>query len=93
MIGLVNSVVHAATLAPRGAVVQVALFEDDTTRQISDLESRLRESEAAYDAVCEALDARERHVRQLLHEVHTLRVGLELARRATAACAMGVVRR
>ena len=93
MTGLVNSVVHAEVLRPAGAVVQVALFHDDTERRIADLEARLRESEAAFDKSCDTIDVLEAANRKLLHEVHTLQVGLEVARRATAACAFSVVRR
>ena len=93
MTGLVNSVVHAEVLRPADACVQVALFDDDPTRQITDLEARLRDSEAAYFALCEEYAKLERAYRHLLAENHTLHVGLEAARRATAACALGVVRR
>lgn len=93
MTGLVNSVVNAATLAPTSAVVQVALFADDTTRQIADLERRLVESEGAYSRLCDDYEALDRAYHHLLAENHTLRVGLDAARRATAVCALGVVRR
>jgi hypothetical protein len=93
MTGLVNSIIHAAVLTPAGPVVQTSLFPDDPQRQIADLEARLRESEAAYDKACDVIDALEAAHRKLLHENRTLQVGLEAARRVSAYCACGIVRR
>jgi hypothetical protein len=94
MTGLVNSIINLAVLPPAsGAVVQAALFADDTERRIAALEQQVRESEAAYDAACDTIAVLERNHRNLLHENHALRVGLEAARRVSAICACGIVRR
>jgi len=68
--GLVNSVVNADLHATR-PVLQMALIPggDDPRRQIADLEQRLRDSEAAYDTVVEALSDRDAEARKLRGEV------------------------
>lgn len=91
--GLVNSVILAPVLPPRTAVVQVALFPDDTTRQIADLESRLAESEAAYTALCDYIDVLEVDRSRLRQEVVCWRSRCEMAEAAWLRGVPGIVRR
>lgn len=67
--GLVNSVIHCAVLPPAGAVIQAALFQDDTARVVADLEQRLRESDGAYQALSDAMAELETEHRRVLHEL------------------------
>lgn len=93
MTGLINSVIFAPVLPPPGPVVQVALFTDDTQRQIADLEKRLAESESAYAALCDHVEALETERRKLNAEVACWRDRADLERRAAIRCACGIVRR
>ena len=89
MTGLVNSVIHARHLPAPGPCVQVALFPDDTQRQIADLEARLAESEAAYAALCDYIEVLEAARRALNQEVACWRQRCEMAEQAWMRCLHG----
>lgn len=93
MTGLINSVIRAHSLPPAGAVIQSALFLDDPRRQIADLEKRLAESESAYMALTEYVDALEDERHKLNVEVSCWRERCDMERRAAIRCERGIVRR
>lgn len=93
MTGLVNSVINAPALPPSGAVVQVALFQDDTERRIADLEKRLAESEGAYEQLSTYTATLESQIRRLQAEVRIWRERCADFARVSVFSYRGIVRR
>ena len=79
--GLILSTSLCESLPSAGPVLQPVLFADDTTRQITELEQRLRESESAYDHSCSVIAALQAQTERLRHENQQLRAALDAVRR------------